>query len=136
MGLERIPVVTESADAGLTGNAIALLRQIAASLEDLSQSGETAAIDLGAMPLSPGDKAWLAQHLGEGEVRIECDLDGPSSIRETAYPGVWWLIHRDPRGVITGEFIEITRIPDLVPAHPDDIISGSERLNFMMDDLL
>jgi hydrogenase-1 operon protein HyaF len=136
MGIESIPVVINPAeDAGLTGNASAVLREVAACLDSLAKGGEGGIIDLGAMPLSPSDKAWLAEQLGEGEVDIKLDLDGPSDVRETRYAGVWWLVHRNPNEVVTGEFIEITRIPDLVMAHPDDIISGSESLNFLINDL-
>jgi hydrogenase-1 operon protein HyaF len=135
MTLENIPVVTQSAAEGLTGNAAAVLREIAARLEALAKEGATGIIDLGAMPLSPADKAWLADKLGTGEVEIKLELDGPSEVRETRYAGVWWLLHHNPQGVVTGEFIEITRMPELVLAHPDDIISGSESLNFLIDDL-
>lgn len=143
MALEDIPVVTQAAlpaspqpapDA-LTGNAPAVLREIAARLESLAKEGTSGIIDLGAMPLSPADKDWLDAQLGPGEVEINLALDGPSLVRETRYAGVWWLVHRNPQGAVTGEFIEITRIPDLVLAHPDDIISGSESLNFLIDDL-
>jgi hydrogenase-1 operon protein HyaF len=136
MGIESIPVVVDpSQDAGLTGNAAAVLREIAARLDSLAKGGDGGVIDLGAMPLSQADKAWLADQLGEGEVAIKLDLDGPSDVRETRYPGVWWLVHRNPNDVVTGEFIEITRVPELVMAHPDDIVSGSESLNFLIDDL-
>ncbi len=136
MGIESIPVVVKPDEAtGLTGNAPAVLREIAARLDSLARGGEGGVIDLGAMPLSPADKTWLAEQLGQGEVSIKLDLDGPSDVRETRYAGVWWLIHRNPNEVVTGEFIEITRIPELVMAHPDDIISGSESLNFLIDDL-
>lgn len=136
MGIESIPVVVKPDEGtSLTGNAPAVLREIAARLDSLARGGEGGVIDLGAMPLSPADKTWLAEQLGEGEVSIKLDLDGPSDVRETRYAGVWWLIHRNPNEVVTGEFIEITRIPELVMAHPDDIISGSESLNFLIDDL-
>lgn len=136
MGIESIPVVVNPNEgAGLTGNAPAVLREVAAHLTSLAKGGEGGVIDLGAMPLSPADKAWLAEQLGEGEVSIKLDLDGPSDVRETRYAGVWWLLHRNPNEVVTGEFIEITRVPELVMAHPDDIISGSESLNFLIGDL-
>jgi hydrogenase-1 operon protein HyaF len=136
VGIDSIPVVVNPTEgAGLTGNAAAVLREIAARLDSLAKGGEGGIIDLGAMPLSPADKDWLATQLGEGEVVITLDLDGPSDVRETRYAGVWWLVHRNPNEVVTGEFIEITRIPELVMAHPDDIISGSESLNFLINDL-
>ncbi len=135
MSIDRIPVVVEHAAGALTGNAVAVLREVAGYLTELAEGGGGGIIDLAAMPLSPADKAWLATQLGEGEVTVTLSLDGPSDVRETGFAGVWWLLHRNPEGVVTGEFIEVCRVPELVMAPLDDIISGSERLNFLMGDL-
>ena len=135
MSIDRIPVLVEHAAGALTGNAVAVLREVAGYLTELAEGGGGGIIDLAAMPLSPADKAWLATQLDEGEVTVTLSLDGPSDVRETGFAGVWWLLHRNPEGVVTGEFIEVCRVPELVMAPLDDIISGSERLNFLMGDL-
>ena len=81
------------------------------------------------------DKAWLAENLGQGEVQMTLSLDGASEVRETAFHGVWWLIHHNGRGVLTGEFIEINSVPALVSAHPDDIRQAADRLGFLINEL-
>ena len=135
MALEDIPVVTNPSRDQLTGNAMAVLHEVAEMLAVLSECGESGIIDLGGMPLSNSDKHWLAAKLGRGEVEMTLNLDGPSVVWETAFPGVWWLVHHNEKGVLTGEFIEVSRVPALVLAHPDDIRGAAESLGFLINDL-
>lgn len=133
MGLEHIPIVAES--AGLTGQAAAVLREIAALLARLVASGEGGAIDLSALPLTPADRDWLCAQLGRGEVEILLHTGGESTLQESAYPGVWWVRHYNEAGVLVSELIEVCHIPEIVSAHPTDIQSGLERLNVHLNEL-
>lgn len=135
MGLEDIPVRVESAAAGLTGNAQALLGEIAALLQRMLATGEGGAIDLASLPLTPVDRDWLEQCLGRGEVEIRLMAGGLSTFNETACPGVWWVTHHNEAGVRISELIEVAPIPELVVAHPDDVQMGSARLNNLLNDL-
>ncbi len=135
MGIEQIPIHVDNGSDGLSGNASAILREVADMLDRLARTGETGAIDLAALPLTPADKAWLSERLGKGEVEISMELNGASRIHETAYPGIWWITHLNPMGAEIGEFIEVTPIPDMVPSQSDDIVRGSESLNFLINDL-
>jgi hydrogenase-1 operon protein HyaF len=138
MGIESIRVVavaTQPAEASLTGNAVAVLHEVAELLDGLAQRGESGVIDLGGMPLNQADRDWLAGKLGQGEVEMALALDGASEIRETSFHGVWWLLHRNDNGVITGEFIEVNRVPELVLAHADDIRLAADRFNLLIGDL-
>ena len=135
MGLENFVEGTDRTRDGLTGNATAVLHEVAELLVALAERGETGIIDLGGMPLSSTDKAWLAAKLGQGEVQMTLNLDGASEVRETAFHGVWWLVHHNEKGVLTGEFIEISSVPELVSAHPDDIRQAADKLGFLINDL-
>lgn len=135
MGLENFVEATDTTRDGLTGNATAVLHEVAELLAALAERGETGIIDLGGMPLSSADKAWLAAKLGQGEVQMTLNLDGASEVRETAFHGVWWLVHHNEKGVLTGEFIEISSVPGLVSAHPDDIRQAADKLGFLINDL-
>jgi hydrogenase-1 operon protein HyaF len=147
MGLEHIRIVSQpvnaaisavsflpasSADSILTGNATAVLHEVLGLLNALAERNETGVIDLGGMPLSQADKVWLSEKLGRGEVEMTLALDGVSQIRETSFHGVWWLIHRNENNVVTGEFIEVNRVPDLVLAHADDIRRSAESLRWVI----
>ena len=134
MGLEDISVVASSGGEQLTGNASAVLNEVAAMLAALAERGESGIVDLGGLPMSSADKAWLTEKLGQGEIEMSLDIGGPSKIRETAFHGVWWLVHHNDKGVLTGEFIEVARVPELVSSHIDDIRRAAVNLGFLAND--
>jgi hydrogenase-1 operon protein HyaF len=118
----------EAADAPRTGMARSLLREIAERLATLAGTGEASAIDLRGLPMTAGDREELEQALGRGDVSATIDLAGRSEIWETGYAGVWWLRHFGAGDSVAAEFIEITRVPDILAAHPDDVAASSARV--------
>jgi len=108
--------------------ANAVLREVEALLQRLVTTGESGAIDLRALPLSPADLEWLAGELGEGEVSASIQADGPSVAHETAYAGVWWVTHRDDGNVVVAEFIEVCAIPEVLKSQPVDMGNALARL--------
>lgn len=106
---------------GLNGGVEAVLSEIVQRLERLAAGGEPGAIDLRSLPLNPAERERLAALLGEGEVDVTLALDGASRVRETAAAGVWWVEHRDGRGELIAELLEIARIPEILNADPGDI---------------
>jgi len=138
MSLDAIPihvVNTPPANPGLTGNAPPLLREISELLHRLLETGETAAIDLSALPLTPADLDWLRGKLGEGEIAVTLQASGESTLNETACPGVWWVTHHNEQGAVTSQFIEVAFVPELVKAHPQDVEIGWEHLKLLISDL-
>lgn len=141
MSLEAIPihVINPPADgtaspAGLTSNATPLLHELAEQVRRLLESGETAAIDLSALPLTPADLDWLREKLGEGEIAVTLNARGESTFNETACPGVWWVTHHNENGAVTSQFIEVAFVPELVKAHPQDVAIGLECLELLISD--
>jgi hydrogenase-1 operon protein HyaF len=53
---------------------------------------------------------------------------GRSEIRETSFPGVWWTKHEDEAGRIIALLIEVTAVPDILPASIADMKRGLDRL--------
>jgi len=106
---------------GLGAGVGAVLAEVVARLEQLAAGEAPEAIDLRSLPLNPDDRERLAEALGEGEVDITMRLDGVSRVRETGAAGVWWIEHRDARGDVIAEQLEITRIPEILNADPGDI---------------
>lgn len=138
MSLDAIPIHVINilpAGSGLTGNAPPLLREISELLRRLLETGETAAIDLSALPLTPADLDWLHDKLGEGEIAVTLQASGESTLNETACPGVWWVTHHNENGAVTSQFIEVAFVPELVKAHPQDVAIGQEYLELMIADL-
>ena len=122
--LERIGIATETR----YGNVRPLLNEIAHALDRLLDSGDPTVIDLAGLPFGPGELEELEAELGTGELTAELDALGISRIRETAYPGVWWLEHRNASGQVVGRYIEVTRTPDILISQEPDITAGRARL--------
>lgn len=138
MSLDAIPIHvihTLPAEPGLTGNAPPLLREISELLRRLLETGETAAIDLSALPLTPADLDWLSDKLGEGEIAVTLQASGESTLNETVCPGVWWVTHHNEQGALASQFIEVAFVPELVKAHPQDVEIGREYLELLISDL-
>src|SRR5512139_1826727 len=136
MSLDAIPIhFVPPGEAGLTGNAPPLLRELLEMVHRLLDAGETSAIDLSALPLTPADLDWLHEQLGNGEISVTLQASGESTLAETACPGIWWVTHRNEQGVVTSQFIEVAFVPELVKAHPQDVAVGQEQLELMIADL-
>lgn len=138
MSFDAIPIHVINAspgEPGLTGNAPPLLRELLEQVRHLIESGESSAIDLSALPLTPADLDWLREKLGAGEISVTLQANGESTLNETGCPGVWWVTHHNEQGAVTSQFIEVTFVPELVKAHPQDVAIGQEQLELMISDL-
>lgn len=125
-GLKDIGVkVVDSLGAA---NAHAVLREIESLLGQLIETGESAVIDLKGLPMSPADFEVLSGVLGEGEVSATIHAGGESTVRETAFHGVWWVTHRNEDGNVSAEFIEVARVPEILASQPEDMEAGLMRL--------
>jgi len=138
MSLDAIPIHVinaPSGEPGLTGNAPPLLRELLEQVRRLLTTGEPSAIDLSALPLTPADLDWLHEKLGAGEISVTLQANGESTLNETGCPGVWWVTHHNEQGAVTSQFIEVTFVPELVKAHPQDVAIGQEQLELMISEL-
>jgi hydrogenase-1 operon protein HyaF len=113
---------------GLGGGVGAILAELAASLERLAVDGATALIDLRSLPLSAADRSNLIEALGRGEVHATLDAQGVSTLRETAFAGVWWTEHRNRDGAVTAELLEVTLSPPILLADPQDVALAAAAL--------
>ena len=126
--IERIAVkVIDSSDAP-TGNVRALMHELAELLEAWLNEGEAASIDLRSLPLTRGDYAELETVLGAGAVSAKIDAIGASDVRESQYPGVWRVTHRNEAGEIVADLIEICEAPVILLAPAEDVNNGLNRL--------
>lgn len=115
-------------DGLAAANAHAVLREIESLLGHLVATGEAGVIDLKGLPMAPADFDVLGGALGQGEVTATIHAGGESTVRETAFPGVWWVVHRNEDGEVAAEFIEVARVPEILTSQPEDMESGLARL--------
>jgi HupH hydrogenase expression protein, C-terminal conserved region len=111
-----------------TGLAQSVLREIAELLSVLVAEGETGAIDLHSLPMTPEDRSELEESLGRGDVEAILNVAGTSEVWETRYSGVWWVRHFGADDKIAAERIEITALPEILLTDNADIAAAAERL--------
>ena len=124
---------TTARDYPFHGNVRPLLTEILHAVDRLLDTGAPTTIDLASLPFGPGELEFLEESLGTGELSAELDALGNSRIRETAFPGVWWLEHRNANDELVGRFIEITRSPEILSSQDADIAAGRARLGDQLD---
>jgi hydrogenase-1 operon protein HyaF len=105
------------------------LSELASCLDRLATTDECAAIDLRSLPLSPDDRMELQHLLGNGEVTATLHAEGESTLRETAFSGIWWVEHRSRDGDLVADLLEVTRVPAILASAPDEISTAAEHLN-------
>ena len=118
----------EEAAPFVTGLADAVLQEIIQLLDRLLETGKPGMIDLHSLPMTDADRGLLREKLGEGEVDVRLKVAGSSTVEETGTAGVWWVRHEGGDGRLAAEIIEVTRVPDILLSHVDDIREGRARL--------
>jgi hydrogenase-1 operon protein HyaF len=113
---------------GLGGGVTAILAELAARLERLATCGDTALIDLRSLPMSPDDRIELLEVLGQGEVTATLHAQGASTLRETAFAGVWWIEHRDRDGKIIAELFDVNWVPKILGTTSEDVAIAAAAL--------
>jgi hydrogenase-1 operon protein HyaF len=131
MALEDIAVV--DVDAAMTaGNVRAIVHEVEALLARLIATGAGGSIDLRALPLAPGEHAALERWFGDGEVAATIEALGPTTVRETAVHGVWWVTHYNGEDEVSASFIEVSFLPEILKTDPHDAVAGLERLRVQL----
>jgi hydrogenase-1 operon protein HyaF len=128
--LEGIAVRVEA----MSGNVAPLLHEIRHALRRVADGGQGTTIDLGSLPLAPGEDKRIEEMLGQGEVRAELNALGPTVIQETRYPGVWFITHRNTEQEVVARFIEVTRMPELLLAQSEDMRRAVSELDSKLPD--
>ncbi len=115
------------------GNVQPILNEVLHALDRLIDTGESTTIDLASLPFGPGELEALEASLASGEVSAQLDALGTSTIRETLYPGVWWIEHRNVYDEVVGRYLEITRMPEILSSQVADICAGRARLGEQLE---
>lgn len=112
----------------LHGNVRPILNEVMHAIDRLLEEDIPTTIDLAGLPFAPGELDELEATLGTGELAAQLDALGNSRIRETTYPGVWWIEHRNVHDEIVGRYLEVTRLPEILSSQDADICAGRARL--------
>ena len=135
--LNEIPVVSVSDTSGppATGNDVPILNEIRHALKRLLDSGEVTVIDLKAIPMAPGEEERIERILGLGEVVVNINALGPSTVIETTFPGVWLVTHQNATNDVVGKYIEVTHCPAIVGSQAEDMRGGFSNICKVLEEL-
>ena len=133
--LGNIQIEVEAPRPLVTGNALPLLYEIRHGLRRLSDTGEPTVLDLRAIPFGPGDEERLFSVLGVGEVTAQISALGESTVKETRYPAVWIVEHKNSDKERIALQIEITEIPTILKTQPGDVEDSLVHLDDTLHDL-
>ena len=97
-----------------SSQVLALLQELRTMLDTLITTGKSNSIDIRSLPLMPGDYDAIKHILGAGEVTATVSAMGPTHIRETQIPGIWWVMHCNVKEEVLAEIIEVTSMPKIL----------------------
>lgn len=134
--IENIAIeIASSQENAYSPQLIAVLNELRDLLQTYRQHGSAGSIDLRSLPMFPGDYETLKSSLGEGEINVMINALGPSEIRETAIPGIWWITHKNTENDTIAEFIEVTSLPELIRTPDEDLVDAVEKLEKLITNL-
>jgi hydrogenase-1 operon protein HyaF len=129
---EARSIATPARRGGLGGGVAAVLCELVGMLERVALAGNTDMIDVRSLPMSPEDRRELQATLGQGEVHATLSAEGVSTLQETAVSGVWWVEHRDRRGDLIAELIEVAATPKILAASAEEMAASARELRARM----
>ncbi len=85
-------------------------------------------VNLTLLPMTPADHAHLAQVLGPGSVTVLSRGYGNCRVSSTGLADTWWVQYFNSVDTVILSTIEVTAVPDVVPAAAEDFADSIDRL--------
>ncbi len=111
-----------------TMNGPAILTEVADHAAKRVDGAPVHVINLSLLPLSEADVAYLDSALGLGPVSILSRGYGSCEVQSTRMRDVWWVRYYNSMRKLILNSIEITDVPAVACAAPEDIADTRERL--------
>ena len=132
--MQESPAILPSVFPDNLMNSPALLYEIFAKSKDFVP-GQEEAINLTLLPLTPEDTVFLVECLGLSGISILSRGYGDCRIRRTSLPNVWWVQYFNSPGQLILNTLEITALPKVVMAAPEDFEDSASRLGEVLAEL-
>ncbi len=113
-------------------NARALLTEIAEQAGHGGDRETPHVINLTLLPMSPEELAWLDEALGKGPVEVLSRGYGNCTVASTRVRDVWWVRFYNSTYKLILNSIEITGLPAVVQAAPEDLRASAKRLSTLL----
>lgn len=109
-------------------NAPPLLAELNAKIAAYRPGGEAHIINLSLLPQTEQDLAFLEQRLGQGAVTILSRGYGNCRITATGTRHVWWVQYFNSQDTLILNTLEVSDVPNVACASPEDIADSHQRL--------
>ncbi|GMM59372.1 hydrogenase expression/formation protein [Novosphingobium pituita] len=110
-------------------NAPALIAEINAHAPATPTREGPHVINLSLLPHTEGDLAFLEAALGQGDLIILSRGYGNCRIRSTGTRHGWWVRYFNSQDSLILNSIELTSLPSVAQAAPEDLADSAERLS-------
>ena len=109
-------------------NAPALIAEVAQKAAAWQPGAPAEVINLSLLPMSMGDIAFLDHHLGTGDLTVLSRGYGNCRISSTRLRHCWRVVYYNSADSVILNSVEITDMPDVATAAPEDMRDAHERL--------
>lgn len=114
-------------------NTPALLPEINEHAAKVSAASLPHVINLSLLPHTPEDLDLLARLLGKGRLTILSRGYGNCRVSSTGTRNVWWVQYYNSQDAMILNSLEITTLPEVVCAAPEDLSDSNERLREILE---
>lgn len=128
---EQIPIPAAFGEGVF--NAPSLLPEINEHIPAANASGVAHVINLSLLPHTEQDLALLDGLLGRGTLIVLSRGYGNCRVTTTGTHNVWWARFYNSQDALILNTIEITAIPEVIKAAPEDIADSAARLHEMLE---
>lgn len=109
-------------------NAPPLYVELADKSAAFSPENEAHVVNLTLLPHTEQDLEWLDRAMGNGSVDILSRGYGNCRVTATALPHVWRVQFFNSMDTLILDTFEVTRMPEVVIAAPEDLVDSGERI--------
>jgi hydrogenase-1 operon protein HyaF len=113
-------------------NALAILVELQTHCDEFEKSGAVNTINLTLLPLSEADLEFVDERLGRGPVDTLSRAYGKCQVSSTLAPNVWWVRYYNSMDVLILNTLEITDVPAVLCAAPEDLADSATRLDSIL----
>lgn len=113
-------------------NAPPLLAELNARIAGYSPDQEAHIINLSLLPQTEADLYFLEQHLGQGALTLLSRGYGNCRISATGTRHVWWVQYFNSQDTLILNTLEVSDVPNVASASPEDIADSHQRLQDIM----
>ncbi len=116
-------------EASDIANALPILVELEDRCSKFEKTGTEHSINLTLLPLSQEEAEFLDARLGRGPVDMLSRAYGKCQVTSTLTPNVWWVRYYNSMGTLILNLLEVTSMPQIVAAAPEDIGDSATRLS-------